>query len=532
MPLLSVAKALRGQSTSKATGPDNIPAVFLKECAHSLAPSLSYIANRCLKEGVFPQAWKETLVVPVPKVSSPTSYSDFRPISLLPIAGKVVEKCIAEILIKFIDPLLGENQYGFRSRRSTSAAALYLMHLITTGFSKCEALKKVAKTCAIFFDVQKAFDTVPHRKLLNILQSKFNLPSNLLMFIQRYLSDRSIAVKVGKASSSKHPMRSGVPQGSVLGPLLFISYINEVATLELSPGAKVIMFADDLVYTKPITSQEDISDIQTDVNKISDCFKRLLLTLNSSKCKVVIFSLSPTAEVCIHLEGEQLSCVPSYKYLGIEMDSKLSFAAHTNKAVVKAKRSIRALCNSFKKWVSRRILKTTINTIVLPGLFYGIEVWYPPDTVRRKQIERIQKYAARIINNNFQATTTYDDLLQQLQWVPIWQRVAVMRLLSTRHFLDGTPFFPNNVFQLAEVSSTRSSSRIQANLNRHDRQLKIPFTKSTRVEKLAIIQMLKLWNAVAANIISLPLKAYADKINDPQVIRMLVENGVLEKIAI
>jgi ribonucleases P/MRP protein subunit RPP40 len=158
-----------------------------------------------------------------------------------------------------------------------------------------------------------------------------------------------MSVKVGEANSSSAEVLSGVPQGSVLGPLLFIAYINEVAALKTSAGSDTIFYADDMAYVRPVDTDTAEETIQEDVNQIQKSFERLKLKLNKKKCKVMIFSLasqSSQPSIKVHLGDTILEQVISYKYLGIDFDHKLSFASQTTRAVTKAKQGIGALCRN------------------------------------------------------------------------------------------------------------------------------------------------------------------------------------------
>jgi hypothetical protein len=153
-------KIISSMPNSKAVGADGIPMQLLRKCSLVTAPCLAVLANRCIAEGIFPTIWKKATVIPVPKVRSPMKSEDFWPISLLSIASKIVESCIAKLLQPYMEKFLSQNQYGFRQKRSTVEAILNLQHLVMKGFEQCEKQNKASRVCAVFFDVAKAFDTV------------------------------------------------------------------------------------------------------------------------------------------------------------------------------------------------------------------------------------------------------------------------------------------------------------------------------------------------------------------------------------
>jgi hypothetical protein len=183
--------------------------IIIKKCALVIAPCLTKIAYRCLTEGTFPEAWKNAQISPIPKKHGSSNPSDYRPISLLPLLSKFVENLIMKVLQPHIEPLLSDNQFGFRERRSTSDAILLLQHHVLRGFEKCEMNKQATRVIIVFFDIAKAFDVVPHKHLLQALHEVFDLPPYLLNFIRSYLTGRTLKVKVEGSLSSAAKVTSG-----------------------------------------------------------------------------------------------------------------------------------------------------------------------------------------------------------------------------------------------------------------------------------------------------------------------------------
>ena len=215
--------------TSKASGPDGISGTMLKNTAHTISPLVTRLFNLSIKTGKVPHQWKISSVVPIPKASTNTDNPrNYRPISLADIA-------------------------------------------------------------LVFFDLQKAFDTVPHLPLLQKLRDH-GLNPHILQWITSYLCDRKQFVVVDGASSDTTPVTSGVPQGSVLGPLLFLVYINCACSLPLTSGSKLTMYADDILLYKPIYCPEDYRYLQQDIDAINGCTRACHLKLNPSKCKYIIAS--------------------------------------------------------------------------------------------------------------------------------------------------------------------------------------------------------------------------------------------------
>ena len=213
------------------------------------------IFNRSIKSGYFPDVGKTSHVIPIPKQNSAySSPSSYRPISLLALVSKVFERHIFNWPFNFCQTnnVISPFQFGFRPSYSPESALI----VSTTRWFKL--LDQGYSVCSVFFDLKKAFDSVPHRPLIELL-SKLNLPGNLLAWLQSYLTSRSQQVVVEGATSFKIPVISGVPQGFILGPLLFILYVNDIFQLPFSSSSSVILYADDILIFAPsnyhLTSQ-------------------------------------------------------------------------------------------------------------------------------------------------------------------------------------------------------------------------------------------------------------------------------------
>ena len=222
---LSVAEVriiLQNIDTSKATGPDGIPGVFLKNCAKELAPSFTKLLNISLQAGIFPNSWKMANICPIFKKGDRTNCENYRPISLLSILSKIFERAICNIIYPEIKDLISNNQYGFVQRRSTESQLYVFYDKIS------KILDSGGQTDVIYLDFTKAFDSVPHHLLIHKLQT-FGFNGTLLNWFHSYLNNRYQRVLIHGSMSTKLPVRSGVPQGSILGPLMFILYVNDIA---------------------------------------------------------------------------------------------------------------------------------------------------------------------------------------------------------------------------------------------------------------------------------------------------------------
>uniref|UniRef100_A0A914D4P1 Reverse transcriptase domain-containing protein n=1 Tax=Acrobeloides nanus TaxID=290746 RepID=A0A914D4P1_9BILA len=313
-------KKISEMPNRSAAGKDGLTMTMLKNLKEELAASIAMLVNRSILEGTFPCGWKDALVVPIPKARNSSNPGDYRPISLLPIVSKIAEKHLYYSLYSTIEKGLSDNQFGFRRLRSTTEALLYFEHLVMSGFQESKKGKNVAtKVAAVFFDIKKAFDTVPHADLLEKL-TELRLPKNWFALLHSYLKSRTFTVRVGNAESSKEEVTSGVPQGSVLGPFLFLYYVDQIFSTKLSRNAKLVMYADDLAYVKPIPTEEDAKEMQEDMETLHANYCYIKLELNAKKTKCMLLSAaSITEDLKLSINGEPIEQVDCFRYLGIDL---------------------------------------------------------------------------------------------------------------------------------------------------------------------------------------------------------------------
>ena len=312
---------------SKSGDTYNITPKLLKIAANALCNPLTRIFNKSFELGSFPDLLKLAKVIPIHKAGSKMVASNYRPISLLPIISKIFEKVMYLRLYKFIqkNKILCEKQYGFQKGKSTELAILLDLQ------SKIiDALEKGKKPCSVFLDFAKAFDTVNHDILIHKL-NHYGIRGEALSWISSYLKNRKQYVEINNNNSSLTVIENGVPQGSVLGPLLFLLYINDIT--HVSQVLTFYLFADD---TSVFFSHKNIKDLESIVNqelkKLSDWLIANKLTLNVLKSNVVLFkSKNSPNNLSINLEinNSKLEENLSAKYLGIIIDHKLTFCQET-----------------------------------------------------------------------------------------------------------------------------------------------------------------------------------------------------------
>jgi len=258
-----VYKAISSLPQRTASGPDGISSQMLKGTADVISSSLASLFSLSLKKGVVPTAWKLANITPVYKAGDPKLVSNYRPIALLSLPSKLLERIVHSRLLSHVlsNSFLSLRQFGFRPASSTQEA------ILSATKDWHQYLDRKSNVAAIFFDLSKAFDTVPHRGLISAL-SRIGVSGSLLRWFTSYLSDRRQQVVVDGSTSASSLVRSGVPQGSILGPLLFSIYIDPITSLSLSSTSKILLYADDILLYKPILCEEDEIALQSDINII------------------------------------------------------------------------------------------------------------------------------------------------------------------------------------------------------------------------------------------------------------------------
>ena len=410
---------------TKSTGVDEISARMLKHTSYSIAPSLTKLFNLSLTTGKFPSEWKMARVVPIPKTdNSSTSVTAYRPISILPIVSKVLERHVKNIL----DDHLAENhpisshQWGFMHHRSSTSALIAVLH---DWFNALDSGKEV---CVVFFDVQKAFDSVPHIPLLQKL-SNIGLDPSIIRWIKSYLTNRKQYVVVEGESSSVLP----VPQGSVLGPLLFITYINDVVE-QISTESNMSLFADDILLCTESSIHLKTVALQDDIQAVSSSLASKHLSLNNNKCCYMLLTRKITLSIApplLIINGNPLLRVTSYKYLGVLITSNLSWSPHVSTICNKTRRLVGVLYRRFYKHSSQRTLLKLYTSFIRPHLEYACAAWDPHLSKDITDIENVQKFALKVCTKTWNAD--YVDLLADSNLPSLAARRSNAKLCTFGH---------------------------------------------------------------------------------------------------
>ena len=395
-----IKKVITNLKGKHSSGYDGISNHLLKLICHSICKPLSIICNRSMNEGVFPTSMKLAEILPLYKKGDEHLVDNYRPISLLITISKVLEKVLYKRVYNFLDTTgqLYKSQYGFRSKHSCEHAVSELLGNILKGKEKNE------HTIAIFLDLSKAFDTLEHSTLLRKL-NKYGIRGNAHSWFESYLTDRSLNVKCNvNGSSGLSELRNitfGVPQGSCLGPLLFLVFCNDLYMhLEMT---KSILFADD---TTIFNSHRDINyltwTILHDLEILSDWFKANKLTLNLNKSVCIFFkgghTTGPPPQITI--DNTAIQYVNYTKFLGIWIDKDLKWTTHTNTLILKLQRNSNMLFRT-KNMLSVQAKKILYFAQIYSHLTYGMSVWGPMATRDAiKKLSSIQLKCIKCIGKN------------------------------------------------------------------------------------------------------------------------------------
>ena len=409
-----VLKLLQEIKIRKATGPDMIPARILRDYAAELAPILTFIFQQSLDTGTVPSDWRTANIVPIYKKGDKSNPSNYRPVSLTSICSKLIEHIIFSQIMTHYDNhhILADVQHGFRPGRSCES------QLIITTHDLASALDDKQQVDAVVLDFSKAFDRVPHQRLLKKLQHN-GINGSLLYWIQNFLTTRSQRVVIDGQSSASVPVTSGVPQGTVLGPLLFLTFINDIPT---GITSKLRLFADDCLMYRPIHNAHDSQLFQQDLDRLHHWSTTWQMKFNTAKCHVMRFSLKRNnIESEYHLGGSLLTMVSEYPYLGVTLSSNLSWQSHITNVSKKASRILGLLQRNLRG-CPRRLREQAYISLVRPNLEYSCPVWNPYIKKDVTRIEMIQRRAARFVLQRYRQRHSVTTMLQKLQWDTLEKR--------------------------------------------------------------------------------------------------------------
>ena len=469
-----ILKLLKNLKPGKAAGPDRPKPILLKELCEEIAPIIQVIFERSIQTGKLPAEWCRAQVSPIFKKGDKTSAANCRPISLICILCKVLEHIMASHLVKHFDKhdLLYDLQHSFREKRSCDTQLTMLFEDLARNTSVGK------QTDLILLDFSKAFDKVNHSKLIWKLH-QYGIRGN-----------RSQTVVIEGEESGSVPVSSGVPQGSVLGPILFLVFIND---LPEKLSSQVQLFADDTAVYLTIGGLDDGTVLQNHLDKLSLWESQWDMEFNPSKCQVVRVTTARKAINTVYtLHGQILEVVTSAKYLGVDISSGLSWNSHIDQITGNANRTLGYIRRNIKS-KNQKVRETGYNTLVRPQLEYVAPIWDPYTKEKTLQLEKIQR-AARWTTSNYDYSSSVTSMLDQLSWRTLEQRRADARLCLFYKMVYGIvavplPDYVQPTHRVSRYCHSMTFRQIHTNRNYY----KYSFFP------LAIVQ----WNALPEPVVSL-----------------------------
>jgi len=482
-----VMKLLMKLNPQKASGPDILPAKVLKELANECAPYLSLIYQKCLSAGSIPDIWKTATVSAIFKKGDRYKASNYRPVSLTCICCKMLEHIIVSNVMGHLDRnnILTDGQHGFRRRRSCET------QLLTLSDELLKSLDKGKQHDLAILDFSKAFDKVPHQRLLTKLHH-YGIRGQTLEWIRAFLTDRTQRVAVDGAISDPAPVVSGVPQGSVLGPILFLVYIND---LPLTVSSKTRLFADDCVVYREISSEQDSEVLQEDLRRLWDWEKLWGMSFNPEKCCIlrVCRKRSPLL-YSYTLKGHTLACEDASKYLGVELTKDMSWKPHIQQVIKKGNSSLGFLRRNLRIG-NEEVKSAAYFSLVRPNLEYCGTVWSPYHKEQIHDLEMVQRRAARYVTNRYHNTSSVTSMLEHLQWETLESRRTKAKLTMVYKITNDLVDIPVSKYLSPGSSRTRANHTIKF----------LPLSTSTSYYRHSFFpSIIATWNNLPASIAESP----------------------------
>ena len=435
-----VQKLLSKVNPSKASGPDNIPNRILKECAEQLAPSLAVIFQRSINSGELPKDWRDANISCIYKKSDKHLAENYRPVSLTSVTSKLLEHILCRHLLKHLEKnkILTSLNHGFRSGYSCET------QLLTTMNDLLQSYDRGQQTDVAILDFSKAFDTVPHSKLLHKLEH-YGIQGSILLWLQAFLTTRTMRTVVEGEASEEVRVESGVPQGTVLAPLLFLCHINDLPDAVKS---QVRLFADDCLVYRTIKSFEDHLTLQKDLDNLQQWATDWGMRFNAKKC--YIMSIRTKTHKFYTLDGHILEEVQDNPYLGLQISSDLKWTTHINKITKKAQSTLGFLRRNLLH-CTEDCRKTAYISMVRSLLEYGAVVWDPYHKSDIDKIERVQRKAIRFIKGDYcsREEGCISRMAKELELPTLQERRGSLRLVMLYKVVEGlVPGLPPQDFLL------------------------------------------------------------------------------------
>ena len=480
---VAVKEKLRNLNANKSPGPDRLHPRILKELAATLSIPLKVLFQKSLDTGDLPAAWREGEVVPIFKKGDRSHPGNYRPVSLTSIICKVMETlvCDAQLDHLFAASLLSDDQFGFLPKRS---CALQLLVVIEEWMRivDCRGALDV-----VYLDFKKAFDSVPHQRLISKLQA-YGVGGKVLRWIEAFLRDRRQRVTVEGEHSGWVDVSSGIPQGSVLGPVLFLVFINDLPGVVRSSAR---LFADDTKMYRKVSSIQESGILQNDIRLLEEWSVNWQLPFNKEKCKLMHIG-NCNLKFEYQMGEANITAVDKERDLGIIIDDGLKFHEQTAAAVCRANRVLGIIRHAFST-LDIKTLPMLFRTMVRPHLEYANSVWGPTHKMDQDAIEKVQRRATKLVRHL--RNLPYEDRLRALKLPSMYYRrlrgdmIMVFQIMSGRLRVR-----EEDLFERDNSERTRG----------HQMKLKKPRVKSHLRQTSFCCRIVPLWNGLPSEVVTAP----------------------------
>ena len=454
-----IIKLLKLLNPKKAIGPDLVSTYILKEHAETIAPILNTIFQQSLDTGVVPKDWLKANVTAIYKKGSKTTPANYRPVSLTCISCKVLEHIVFSSIMKHSDTnhIIKQYQHGFREKHSCET------QLLTTVEEISRSLDKKHQTDLLILDFAKAFDTVAHQRLINKLDF-YGIRGKTKDWIENWLTERHQTVVIDGKSSRAVRVKSGVPQGTVLGPLLFTLFINDIGD---NVTSKIRLFADDCLLYNTVSSKADSDKLQEDLDKVVSWAETWQMRFNPIKCYHLQITRKKKPYCSKYtMMGVDLSKVESQTYLGVELTHDLSWNEHIKKTGARANKALNFVRRNLYDCPTD-IKETAYKALVRPHLEYSSTVWDPHYLNDINTLEKVQRKAARFVLGKYRQRESPTEMMKDLKWNSLQERRLVARQTMLHKIISKTaavqlPDYISKPRRITRGQHSRSFTNISA----------------------------------------------------------------------
>lgn len=482
-----VLSTLNSLDPNKSTGPDEIPTKILKMSAILIAAPMTRLFNKSLQQGVFPNSWKTAHIKPIFKnKGSPSKLTNYRPISLLSCMSKILEKIVFKNIYRHLshNHLLTDKQSGYRPEHSTQLQLIYLTHNLY------KALDSGREFTAVYLDISKYFDKIWHDGLLYKCETDFGLTGQLLTWLKSYLTNRTQKVIIGNTASSLQTIDAGCPQGSVLGPLLALIYLDGLSTETTND---ILFFADDTsLYASHDKDDLNVTQtsLQSDLENILEYGQEWKITFNSSKTVQQTFSLRNNPNIPkLFFDGQEIPVNYTHKHLGVFFSKDLKFKSHVNDIIKKVNKAMGPIY-PISKYLPRSVLLQIYLTYIMPYFDYCDTIYDGLiTTTDALRLERLQNRAARLITGTMLRTPT-NKLRQELGWTTLKDRRKIHKLLLYHHIKTPHSQAPSLIDSILPETRLFQTGRALRNSD----TLSQPYNRTSAFKNSFIPATTKLWN--------------------------------------